>query len=44
MLILEDGMAIPTRSIAIFAMKNGEWKMVQGRPSVGVSNEELLGE
>ena len=43
-LILEDGTEIPTRSIAIFSMEDGEWKMVQGHKSVGVSNEELFGE
>ena len=41
---LEDGTEIPTRSIAIFSMEDGEWKMVQGHKSVGVSNEELFGE
>ena len=44
MLILEDGTEILTRSIAVFSMENGEWKMVQGHTSVGVSNEELFGE
>ena len=44
MLILEDGTEIPTRSTAVFHREDGEWKMVQGHKSVGVSNEELFGE
>jgi len=43
-LILEDGTEIPTRSTAVFHREVGEWKMVQGHKSVGVSNEELFGE
>jgi ketosteroid isomerase-like protein len=41
---LEDGTEIPTRSTAVFHREDGEWKMVQGHTSVGVSNEELFGE
>jgi SnoaL-like protein len=42
-LILEDGTEILTRSTAVFHREDGEWKMVQGHTSVGISNEDLFG-
>ena len=41
---LPDGSEIPFRLTAIFHQEDGGWKLIQEHASIGVSNEEALGE
>ena len=41
---LPDGTEIPFRNSCVFLEEDGEWKLVHGHSSIGVSNEELFGE
>ncbi len=41
---LPDGREIPFRNTIVFRREEGEWKLVHGHSSIGVSNEELFGE
>jgi ketosteroid isomerase-like protein len=39
-----DGQQFPARFIGVFEREGGEWKMVQGHLSLGVSNQEAVGQ
>jgi ketosteroid isomerase-like protein len=41
---LADGTEIPFRNSVVFRREDGEWKVVHGHSSIGVSNEEMFGE
>jgi hypothetical protein len=41
---LPDGTGIPFRNSAVFLEEDGEWKLIHAHTSIGVRNEELLGE
>jgi SnoaL-like protein len=41
---LADGTEIPFRNSCVFLEEDGEWKLVHGHSSIGVSNEELFGQ
>ena len=41
---LADGGEVPTRLTAVFHQEDGDWKLVQGHASIGVSNVEALGQ
>jgi adenylate cyclase len=41
---LADGTEIPFRNSCVFHQEDGEWKLIHGHTSIGVSNEEVLGE
>ncbi len=41
---LADGTEIPFRLTGVFRQEDGDWKLVQEHASIGVSNEEALGE
>jgi hypothetical protein len=41
---LPDGREIPFRNTVLFLQEDGEWKLVHGHTSIGVSNEEIFGE
>ena len=41
---LPDGKTITMRSTLVFHRQDGAWKLVQQHNSVGVSNEELVGQ
>ncbi len=41
---LPDGSEVPFRLTAVFHQENGDWKLIQEHASLGVSNEEALGE
>ena len=41
---LPDGGATPFRLTAVFHQEDGEWKLVQAHASIGVGNEEALGQ
>lgn len=41
---LRDGDAIPFRLTAVFRQEDGDWKLVQAHASVGVGNEEAIGQ
>jgi ketosteroid isomerase-like protein len=41
---LPDGTEIPFRNTCVFVQEDGEWKLVHGHTSIGVRNEEVLGE
>ena len=40
---LPDGTEIPFRNTCLFHQEDGEWKLIHGHTSIGVSNEEALG-
>ena len=41
---LPDGAEMPLRLTLVFHKENGDWKIVQWHVSIGVSNEEALGQ
>jgi hypothetical protein len=41
--VLPDGTEMPFRWTGVFHQEDGDWKLVQGHGSIGVSNEEALG-
>jgi ketosteroid isomerase-like protein len=41
---LDDGSKLPIRFTAVFHQEDGDWKLVQSHGSIGVSNEESIGE
>jgi ketosteroid isomerase-like protein len=41
---LPDGSRLPVRFTAVFHTEHGDWKLVQSHGSIGVSNEESIGE
>jgi SnoaL-like domain len=41
---LPDGTEIPFRNTYVFVQEDGAWKLIHGHTSIGVSNEEVLGE
>ncbi len=41
---LPDGTQIPFRNSCVFLEEDGEWKLIHGHSSIGVSNEALFGE
>jgi hypothetical protein len=41
---LPDGTEIPFRNTYVFVQEDGEWKLIHGHTSIGVRNEEVLGE
>jgi hypothetical protein len=41
---LPDGTEVPFRNTYVFVQEDGEWKLIHGHTSIGVSNEEVLGE
>jgi len=41
---LPDGSDVPFRLTAVFRQEDGAWKMVQEHASIGVSNEEVIGQ
>jgi ketosteroid isomerase-like protein len=41
---LPDGSEVPFRLTAVFHQENGAWKLIQEHASVGVSNEEAVGQ
>ena len=41
---LPNGSEIPARLTAVFQQDQGDWKIVQWHFSVGISNEDLIGE
>jgi SnoaL-like domain len=41
---LADGTEIPFRNTCDFYEEDGEWKLIHGHTSIGVSNEEFFGE
>jgi ketosteroid isomerase-like protein len=41
---LPDGSQIPIRFTAVFHREDGAWKLVQSHGSIGVSNEESVGQ
>jgi SnoaL-like domain len=41
---LPDGTEIPFRNTCVFVQEDGEWKLIHGHTSIGVSNEEFFGE
>jgi hypothetical protein len=41
---LPDGSQIPIRFTAVFHREDGVWKLVQSHGSIGVSNEESIGQ
>ncbi len=41
---LPDGREIPFRSTLVFRREDGEWKLVHLHSSIGVSNEEMVGQ
>jgi len=41
---LPDGSSLPIRFTAVFHTEDGDWKLVQSHGSIGVSNEESIGE
>jgi hypothetical protein len=40
---LPDGTEISFRNTCVFDQEDGEWKLIHGHTSIGVSNEELFG-
>jgi ketosteroid isomerase-like protein len=43
LITLPDGTTLTMRSTLVFHRENGAWKLIQQHNSVGVSNEELVG-
>ncbi len=43
-LVLPDGAEVPIRFTAVFHQEDGEWKLVQSHGSIGVPNEESVGQ
>ncbi len=41
---LPDGTEVPFRLTAVFRQEDGDWKLVQEHASIGVSNEEAIGQ
>ena len=41
---LPDGTEVPFRNSYVFVQEDDEWKLVHGHTSIGVSNEEVLGQ
>ena len=41
---LPDGTEIPFRITGVYHQENGEWKVVQWHASIGISNEEAIGQ
>lgn len=41
---LPDGTEIPFRITAVYQKENGAWKMVQWHGSIGMPNEEMIGQ
>jgi ketosteroid isomerase-like protein len=41
---LPDGNEVPLRVTVVFHKEDGEWKLVQSHASIGVPNEEAIGE
>jgi ketosteroid isomerase-like protein len=41
---LQDGSEVPFRLTAIFHQEDGSWKLIQEHASMGVSNEEAIGQ
>ena len=41
---LPDGTEMPFRLTAVFQKEQNDWKIVQWHVSIGISNEELIGE
>ena len=41
---LPDGTKVPFRMTGVFHQEKGEWKVVQWHASMGVSNEEAIGQ
>ncbi len=41
---LPDGTEIPFRITTVYPKENGAWKMVQWHGSIGVPNEEMVGQ
>ena len=41
---MPDGSELPFRITAVYTRENGGWKLVQGHASIGVANEEALGQ
>ncbi len=41
---LADGTEVPFRLPAVFHEEDGDWKLVQEHASIGVSNEQAIGE
>ncbi len=41
---LPDSTEIPFHNSCVFLEEDGEWKLVHGHSSIGVSNEELFGD
>ncbi len=41
---LPDGTEIPVRLTSVFRKENNDWKIVQWHVSIGVSNEEIVGQ
>jgi hypothetical protein len=41
---LPDGLEIPTRSTIVFAREDGAWKAVQMHVSIGVPNQDAVGQ
>jgi ketosteroid isomerase-like protein len=43
-LALPDGSELPFRFTVVFRRENGRWKMVQSHSSIGVPNEDAIGQ
>ena len=41
---LPDGTEMPFRNTLVYVQEDGEWKFIHAHTSVGVRNEEVLGE
>jgi SnoaL-like protein len=41
---LPDGSEVPFRLTAVFHQEDGDWKLIQQHASIGVSNEEAIGQ
>ena len=41
---LPDGTEVPFRNTLVYVQEDGEWKLVHAHTSMGVRNEEVLGE
>jgi hypothetical protein len=42
--LYRDRWEIPFRNSVVLGREDGEWKVVHGHSSIGVSNEEMFGE